>query len=122
MQFVTALGPARVPPVRVAAGTPCSARIAGVPGANAAGAPLDEDVDTQLAGASRALDRAGFAIIVTGLQQCLTDADGNGSDGETTERMKGHLEELFPSLDWPAGPGAGTPRRPARTRATVSRA
>ena len=33
-----------------------------------------EDVVTQLAAASRALDRAGFAIIATGLQQCLTDA------------------------------------------------
>lgn len=34
-----------------------------------------EDVVTQLAAASRALDKAGFAIIATGLQHCLTDAD-----------------------------------------------
>ncbi|MGZ5410320.1 MAG: metal-sensitive transcriptional regulator, partial [Aeromicrobium sp.] len=32
-----------------------------------------EDVVTQLAAVSRALDRAGFAIVATGLQQCLTN-------------------------------------------------
>lgn len=37
-----------------------------------------EDVVTQLAAASRALDRAGFAIIATGLQQCLTDDPQDG--------------------------------------------
>lgn len=57
-----------------------------------------EDVVTQLAAASRALDRAGFAIIATGLQQCLTDAEGNPSDGQTTEQMKARLEKLFLSL------------------------
>ncbi|MGC9540483.1 metal-sensitive transcriptional regulator [Streptomyces sp. UG1] len=57
-----------------------------------------EDVVTQLAAASRALDRAGFAIIATGLQQCLTDAEKAGSDGETTEQMKARLEKLFLSL------------------------
>ncbi len=31
-----------------------------------------EDVVTQLAAVSKALDRAGFAIVATGLQQCLT--------------------------------------------------
>ena len=30
-----------------------------------------KDVVTQLAAVSRALDRAGFAIIATGLKQCL---------------------------------------------------
>ncbi len=35
-----------------------------------------EDVVTQLAAVSRALDRAGFAIVATGLQQCLTESDG----------------------------------------------
>ncbi|MGC0353587.1 DNA-binding FrmR family transcriptional regulator [Streptomyces sp. SAI-124] len=53
---------------------------------------------TQLAAASRALDRAGFAIIATGLQQCLTDPEGNRVDGETTEQMKARLEKLFLSL------------------------
>ena len=57
-----------------------------------------EDVVTQLAAASRALDRAGFAIIATGLQQCLTDPEGNRVDGETTEQMKARLEKLFLSL------------------------
>lgn len=60
-----------------------------------------EDVVTQLAAASRALDRAGFAIIATGLQQCMTglrqeSADGQGAPG--TEEMKGRLEKLFLSL------------------------
>lgn len=57
-----------------------------------------EDVITQLAAASRALDRAGFAIIATGLQQCLTDTEQGRRDGETTEQMKARLEKLFLSL------------------------
>ena len=57
-----------------------------------------EDVVTQLAAASRALDRAGFAIIATGLQQCFTDPGRSGSDSETTEQMKARLEKLFLSL------------------------
>jgi CsoR family transcriptional regulator, copper-sensing transcriptional repressor len=57
-----------------------------------------EDVVTQLAAASRALDRAGFAIIATGLQQCLTDTEQARRDGETTQQMKARLEKLFLSL------------------------
>lgn len=57
-----------------------------------------EDVVTQLAAASRALDRAGFAIIATGLQQCLTDAAQSEQAGETKEQMKARLEKLFLSL------------------------
>ncbi|CAM5615812.1 MULTISPECIES: metal-sensitive transcriptional regulator [Streptomyces] len=57
-----------------------------------------EDVVTQLAAASRALDRAGFAIIATGLQQCLTDVGKGRADGETSEQMKARLEKLFLSL------------------------
>lgn len=57
-----------------------------------------EDVVTQLAAASRALDRAGFAIIATGLQQCLTDPERSGANGESTEQMKARLEKLFLSL------------------------
>ena len=34
-----------------------------------------EDVVTQLAAVSRALDRAGFAIVATGLQQCLANGE-----------------------------------------------
>jgi DNA-binding FrmR family transcriptional regulator len=50
------------------------------------------DVVTQLAAASRALDRAGFKIIATGLEQCLID--GNGTADADRER----LERLFLSL------------------------
>ncbi|MGN6607375.1 MAG: metal-sensitive transcriptional regulator [Jatrophihabitans sp.] len=51
-----------------------------------------EDVVTQLAAVSRALDRAGFAIIATGLRQCL--ADGDGLDSMDAKKM----EKLFLSL------------------------
>jgi DNA-binding FrmR family transcriptional regulator len=51
-----------------------------------------EEVVTQLAAASRALDRAGFAIIATGLKQCLSEADG--ADSLDTAAM----EKLFLSL------------------------
>lgn len=51
-----------------------------------------EDVVTQLAAVSRALDRAGFAIIATGLRQCLTD--GDGLDSMDAKKM----EKLFLSL------------------------
>ena len=38
------------------------------------------DVVTQLAAASRALDRAGFKIIATGLKQCaLEEKEGDGT-------------------------------------------
>ncbi|WP_175408327.1 metal-sensitive transcriptional regulator [Streptomyces sp. TRM64462] len=57
-----------------------------------------EEVVTQLAAASRALDRAGFAIIATGLQQCLTDiGDGPGAE-EQRDEMRTRLEKLFLSL------------------------
>ena len=51
------------------------------------------DVVTQLAAVSRALDRAGFKIIATGLRQCVTDAHG-GERSVDQER----LEKLFLSL------------------------
>ncbi|MDH2387417.1 metal-sensitive transcriptional regulator [Streptomyces sp. HNM0663] len=57
-----------------------------------------EDVVTQLAAASRALDRAGFAIIATGLQQCVADIDSGRGNGEDTEAMRARLEKLFLSL------------------------
>jgi DNA-binding FrmR family transcriptional regulator len=50
------------------------------------------DVVTQLAAVSRALDRAGFKIIATGLRQCLLDPET--ADGDDQER----LEKLFLSL------------------------
>ncbi|HEY9391779.1 MAG TPA: metal-sensitive transcriptional regulator [Mycobacteriales bacterium] len=51
-----------------------------------------EVIVTQVAAVSRALDRAGFAIIATGLKQCLLDNEG--ADNMDTER----LEKLFLSL------------------------
>lgn len=51
------------------------------------------DVVTQLAAVSRALDRAGFKVIASGLQQCLTTEDGEAQSVDL-ERM----EKLFLSL------------------------
>lgn len=51
-----------------------------------------EDVVTQLAAVSKALDRAGFAIVASGLQQCLSA--GDGLDGVDVKKM----EKLFLSL------------------------
>jgi DNA-binding FrmR family transcriptional regulator len=51
------------------------------------------DVVTQLAAASRALDRAGFKIIATGLKQCAA-SEGDG----TAEADTAQLEKLFLSL------------------------
>lgn len=48
------------------------------------------DVVTQVAAASRALDKAGFAIIASGLRGCLAKPDGDRSLDE--------LERLFLSL------------------------
>jgi DNA-binding FrmR family transcriptional regulator len=53
-----------------------------------------KDVVTQLAAVSKALDRAGFKIVATGLRQCLT--------GETPENSQplteAELEKLFLAL------------------------
>jgi DNA-binding FrmR family transcriptional regulator len=51
-----------------------------------------EEVVTQLAAVSKALDRAGFALVATGLQQCL--AAGEGLEGVDAKK----LEKLFLSL------------------------
>ena len=51
-----------------------------------------EDVVTQLAAASRALDRAGFAVLSSGLQQCLADK------GKVDESDAKTLEKLFLTL------------------------
>jgi DNA-binding FrmR family transcriptional regulator len=50
------------------------------------------DVVTQLAAASRALDRAGFKIIANGLQQCALDSNG------TADADRDQLERLFLAL------------------------
>ena len=49
-----------------------------------------KDIVTQLAAVSKALDRAGFAIIATGLEQCIVRED--------TTMDKKELEKLFLSL------------------------
>jgi DNA-binding FrmR family transcriptional regulator len=48
------------------------------------------DIVTQLAAVSKALDKAGFAIIATGLEQCISSGDANMD--------KKDLEKLFLSL------------------------
>lgn len=53
------------------------------------------NVVTQLAAASRALDRAGFKIIATGLQQCAVDEQNGGSSSGSDREQ---LEKLFLSL------------------------
>ena len=50
------------------------------------------DVVTQLSAASKALDRAGFAIIASGLEQCIT----RGDEAAGVDRAK--LQKLFLSL------------------------
>lgn len=52
------------------------------------------DVLTQLAAASRALDRAGFKIVATGMRQCIADV-GSADAGAPSEE---ELERLFLSL------------------------
>jgi len=49
-----------------------------------------EDVVTQLAAVSKALDRAGFAIIAGGLRECLA--------GEEPAADTARLEKMFLSL------------------------
>jgi DNA-binding FrmR family transcriptional regulator len=51
-----------------------------------------EDVVTQLAAVSRALDRAGFAIVASGLKQCMVQ-EGDAAVLDTKK-----MEKLFLSL------------------------
>jgi len=51
-----------------------------------------EDIVTQLSAVSRALDKAGFAIIATGMKQCLTEFNG----ARSADLPK--FEKLFLSL------------------------
>lgn len=51
-----------------------------------------EDVVTQLAAVSRALDRAGFSIVATGLRQCLAE------EGDAAKLDVKKMEKLFLSL------------------------
>ena len=51
-----------------------------------------KDVVTQLAAVSRALDKAGFSIVASGLKQCLAEG---GPEGELDVA---EMEKLFLSL------------------------
>jgi len=53
-----------------------------------------KDVVTQLAAVSRALDRAGFKIVATGLRECMT---GDAADGREP-MTEAELEKLFLAL------------------------
>ena len=50
------------------------------------------DVVTQLAAVSRALDRAGFKIVASGMRQCATAADGQ------TPMTEQQMEKMFLTL------------------------
>ncbi|WP_127783203.1 metal-sensitive transcriptional regulator [Rhodococcus sp. X156] len=52
-----------------------------------------KDVVTQLAAVSKALDRAGFKIVASGLRECL-----NGDSAEQQPMTEADLEKLFLSL------------------------
>jgi DNA-binding FrmR family transcriptional regulator len=48
----------------------------------------------QLAAVSRALDRAGFKIVATGLRECVSSADGD----RVAPMSESELERLFLAL------------------------
>ena len=49
------------------------------------------DIVTQLSAVSKAVDRAGFAVISLGLRQCIVDPTSHQVDVDA-------MEKLFPSL------------------------
>jgi DNA-binding FrmR family transcriptional regulator len=51
-----------------------------------------KDVVTQLAAVNRALDKAGFAIVSSGLRECLANPDGITSEDQAA------MEKLFLTL------------------------
>ncbi|BBU21721.1 metal-sensitive transcriptional regulator [Mycobacterium xenopi] len=53
-----------------------------------------KDVVTQLAAVSRALDRAGFKIVATGLRECVT----SGGAKNHKRMTEAELEKLFLTL------------------------
>ena len=52
------------------------------------------DIVTQMAAASRALDRAGFKLLATGMRQCVTAA----ADGKPEPMSPAEMEKLVLSL------------------------
>lgn len=59
-----------------------------------------EDVLTQFAAVTKALDRAAFSLVATGLTQCITEADRtDGADGDhDVEVDVARLQKLFLTL------------------------
>jgi DNA-binding FrmR family transcriptional regulator len=57
-----------------------------------------EQIVVQLAAVSRALDKAGFAIIATGMQQCLIAQDDSDGSPQAPVLDVAKLEKLFLSL------------------------
>jgi DNA-binding FrmR family transcriptional regulator len=53
-----------------------------------------KDVVTQLAAVSKALDRAGFKIVATGMRECVTGTTADGAPPMTEDE----LERLFLAL------------------------
>ncbi|MCI4673896.1 metal-sensitive transcriptional regulator [Candidatus Mycolicibacterium alkanivorans] len=53
-----------------------------------------KDIVIQLAAVSKALDRAGFKMVATGLRECATGVDS----GATTPLTEAELEKLFLAL------------------------
>ena len=62
-----------------------------------------EDVVTQLAAVSKALDRAGFAIVASGLQQCLAAGDGDRQPRREEDGEALPLPRVSPSRAPPVG-------------------
>jgi DNA-binding FrmR family transcriptional regulator len=50
------------------------------------------DVVNQLAAVNRALDRAGFAIVASGLRECMDNPEGMSTEDQAT------MEKLFLTL------------------------
>lgn len=51
-----------------------------------------QEIVTQLAAVSRALNRAGFAVVSSGLRECLTNPEGGSADDRAL------MEKLFLTL------------------------
>lgn len=46
-----------------------------------------EDVLTQMAAVSKAISRAGYAVVATGLQQCLAEGGPDSVDAKKLEKL-----------------------------------
>ena len=46
-----------------------------------------QDIVTQMAAVSKAIDRAGFAVIALGLRQCIADPEGHQMDVASMEKL-----------------------------------